>query len=261
MLATGQPIPSRTVLITFDDGWHDNLTHALPILAANKVPAVIFVATDHVGRHGGFWQERLARLLLLSYRKGLLQTGYLRDQGFELPDHLGERDLRLAIRGLVDDVKKRREVDTTNLLTQLRSALSAIVSPTEVAESGEDRFLNWEDLESLRDTGLVELGSHACSHRPLTDLPDGDVIEELHRSKVLLEHNLEQAVRCFAYPNGDFNELVSARVRSAGYDLAFTTRYGLLRNGQPSHSLGRVSVHEAAADTCPMLLARIVGLL
>lgn len=261
LLAKGRSLPSRTVLITFDDGWHDNLLHALPILVTHEVPAVIFVATDHVGRNGGFWQERLTRLLLLAYREGLLQRGDLRSLGFQLPDGLGERALRLAIRSLVDNVKKQQGIDTTDLLAQVRSALSTAASPDELAEFGEDRFLAWDELASLRDTGFVELGSHACSHRPLVDLTDNQLTDELNRSRALLEGKLGQPVRCFAYPNGDFNAHVSARVRSAGYDLAFTTRYGLLGNGHHLHSLGRVSVHQAAADTCPMLLARIVGLI
>lgn len=38
------------VLVTFDDGYRDNLTHAAPILAAHGVRAVFFVVTDWIGR-------------------------------------------------------------------------------------------------------------------------------------------------------------------------------------------------------------------
>lgn len=38
------------VLVTFDDGYRDNLTHAAPILAAYDVRAVFFVVTDWIGR-------------------------------------------------------------------------------------------------------------------------------------------------------------------------------------------------------------------
>jgi peptidoglycan/xylan/chitin deacetylase (PgdA/CDA1 family) len=39
----GEPLPARAVLITFDDGYRDNLENAFPILAARGYPAVIFV--------------------------------------------------------------------------------------------------------------------------------------------------------------------------------------------------------------------------
>jgi O-antigen biosynthesis protein len=40
----------RPVLITFDDGLHDFITGALPILQKYKFPATLYVTTGHVGR-------------------------------------------------------------------------------------------------------------------------------------------------------------------------------------------------------------------
>ena len=56
-VARGRGLPERPLLITFDDGWADNVEHALPVLRAHGAPAVVFVATDHIGRTEGFWQE------------------------------------------------------------------------------------------------------------------------------------------------------------------------------------------------------------
>src|SRR5262245_47922286 len=41
--AGGAPLPERAVLITFDDGYRDNLLNALPVLERHGYPAVIFV--------------------------------------------------------------------------------------------------------------------------------------------------------------------------------------------------------------------------
>lgn len=45
----GQPLPKKTVVITFDDGYLDNYIHAHPVLAEFGLSAVLFVATAWLG--------------------------------------------------------------------------------------------------------------------------------------------------------------------------------------------------------------------
>ena len=45
----GKPLPERAVLITFDDGYRDNLENALPALQRHGYPAVIFAPIGYVG--------------------------------------------------------------------------------------------------------------------------------------------------------------------------------------------------------------------
>lgn len=48
-LRDGRPIRRRTLVVTFDDGYRDNFTRAMPLLAAAGVPATFFVSTGFVG--------------------------------------------------------------------------------------------------------------------------------------------------------------------------------------------------------------------
>ena len=56
--------PRRGVIITFDDGYLDNLENALPILRAAEVPATIYIATGYIGSNREFWWDDLERLIL-----------------------------------------------------------------------------------------------------------------------------------------------------------------------------------------------------
>jgi peptidoglycan/xylan/chitin deacetylase (PgdA/CDA1 family) len=47
-LEYGKPLPSKPILITFDDGYRDVLWHAAPVLHRLHMPAVEFVITDRI---------------------------------------------------------------------------------------------------------------------------------------------------------------------------------------------------------------------
>jgi peptidoglycan/xylan/chitin deacetylase (PgdA/CDA1 family) len=54
----GAPLPDGAVLITFDDGYRDNLENAAPVLARHGYPAVQFVPIAYVGQSWPLPHER-----------------------------------------------------------------------------------------------------------------------------------------------------------------------------------------------------------
>ena len=57
----GKPLPARWVSLTFDDGWRDNYTAALPALQEYGFGATVFLITDRVARNEplGRWDDYL----------------------------------------------------------------------------------------------------------------------------------------------------------------------------------------------------------
>lgn len=77
--------PSRTVVVTFDDGYKDNYEHAAPILAEYGIPATFFVAVDVIGTERVMsWDEHLrGRVPWMSWG----QVRELHAHGFEIGSH------------------------------------------------------------------------------------------------------------------------------------------------------------------------------
>ncbi|MFD1142008.1 polysaccharide deacetylase family protein [Larkinella insperata] len=66
-------LPDRSVLITFDDAYLNNLTHALPILQRFGMSAVLFVPTAFVGRCNE-WDGCTDPLMSIDQLRQLLPT-------------------------------------------------------------------------------------------------------------------------------------------------------------------------------------------
>ena len=59
LLRSGKNVPTKTVVITFDDGTADNVKNAFPILKKMSFPATIFMITRNIGQPGWLSEEDL----------------------------------------------------------------------------------------------------------------------------------------------------------------------------------------------------------
>ena len=68
-LRSGDPLPTQSIAITFDDGFESIYTDAFPILADYGFPATVFLVTGYCGRQNDWPSQPLTapRLSLLSW--------------------------------------------------------------------------------------------------------------------------------------------------------------------------------------------------
>lgn len=124
----------------------------------------------------------------------------------------------------------------------------AFVSSSLVARAYAElpeRYLDWDEIRELADDGLVEVGSHAHSHRSLGLMDPAEARDEAKQSKEMIEERLGREVRSFAYPFGtraDFSATTERVLADAGYQIAFNSMHGAIRTGMDPISLPRVKV-------------------
>lgn len=80
-----------------------------------------------------------------------------------------------------------------------------------------------KQARALAKNPLVTFGAHSMSHRELVGLNESELKEEIADSKRHLEKALKIPIRYFSYPGGYFDDGALAKVKEAGYLLAFTT--------------------------------------
>jgi peptidoglycan/xylan/chitin deacetylase (PgdA/CDA1 family) len=257
-LASGS-LPARTCCVTFDDGWFDNRTHALPILARERVPALMFVATNYIDSADCFWQERVSRLLFEAWRAGERATAALAANGLAPLAGTAADAVRASIGAIVME-KKRLPVET--LLPWIDALAQALAGAgIQARGNGDDRFMSWTDVTALARSGVVTVGSHACSHLPLHKLDRATRQRELDDSRRQIESHTGQSVRSIAYPDGGHDDATVEDTGAAGYALAFTTVRGTIAAGDAPLRLSRVNIAENGTGTTAEFLCRLAGIL
>lgn len=102
--------------------------------------------------------------------------------------------------------------------------------------------LSWTQLQEVRDTGLVTIGSHTHGHTDLSRVTEAEAESEMRRSKELIEDRLGTACEHFAYPwavGGVAADRVARRLfRTAALDAWRTNRAGRI----DPYRLGRVPI-------------------
>jgi peptidoglycan/xylan/chitin deacetylase (PgdA/CDA1 family) len=220
-------VPSRLAAITFDDGYHDNLEHAAPALAAAGVPATLFVTTGPVAEGGGFWWDELERVLRTAPQDaGPSLTIELAGQRrtFRLGS---EHERQLARRHLHAWLQPMAPEEIAEALSRIR---------VWAGESGEgrtpgvDRAMTAEELRAFANSPGAAIGAHTRSHRSLRHADKEILDTEIAGSRDDIAAWLGTEPTSFSYPFGvpgaDFDDGVVERVRAAGFSLGVTTREG-----------------------------------
>jgi len=223
-LRDGRPLPSRAVAVTFDDGYRDNLTDALPLLERLGVHATIFLVPDLLSRTVRPWWEVLGWAVFRA-RAPRVEFGGLHevpaDPGARRP--LLER-LLTAVKAL--DARAREEA---------LDALVVALAPEGDAGT-EAMFCDWDDAARLAAHPRVGIGSHSLRHVILANETPEAQHRDLATSRRILEERLGVPVRSVAYPVGDeaaYSGRTVEAARAAGYAYGLST--GQRRNGAGVH--------------------------
>ena len=226
----------RTPLVlTFDDGYHDNYTHAFALARELQVPFTIFLIPGYIESGEPFW-----------WREGeLVRSAQVDDVTIEgRTYHLRQPDERnLLTQAIYTHARHSRSVaEREAFLATVRQAL-AVPSSAPLEEAIQP--LTWEQVREMEKSGWVSFGAHTMHHLILTNLSDtAEVHREVAGCRTVLEQHLGHPIRTFAYPVGKpehIGEVGLRSVRDAGYDWAVTTIYGTNTSQSDPHQLRRVA--------------------
>lgn len=224
LIASDKIVSERFAVITFDDGYLDNYTNALPILLKHNVQAVFYLATEFLSANKITWWDEIAYLLRLS-----------QGMAYQLPRgirqyHLEEVNIDKTIQQIMTDIKQTKTLSVLDALDDIRAKFP--LARQKLLSEDHKLFMGWKEAKELVTKGM-EVGSHTLTHPILSQLNNQQHQEEVIESKRILEEMLQCSINSIAYPVGRYycyNEKTFEFAESAGYNIGFNNEPGFHRS-------------------------------
>jgi peptidoglycan/xylan/chitin deacetylase (PgdA/CDA1 family) len=251
-------------VISFDDGYVDNLTAAKPLLQKFGAPATVYIATGYCnGRL--FWWEELVQLLLfpgvLPESVCLKLGGTTRQWNIGAAAQYSFRDLYRHRRWSLleeNDPTPRHKIyrELCELLTALPDSsredvmaqLRAMHQPEPDQPPSRTRSLTPAEVTELGANALVSIAAHTVHHNKLSLTTSDLLLTEPAQSKRWLEELLGKSVNDFAYPHGGYSAETVKSVRAAGFRSAVTCDERVIDRRADPFALPRFTVRDWNGD-------------
>ncbi|MFI5369990.1 MAG: polysaccharide deacetylase family protein [Candidatus Eisenbacteria bacterium] len=219
--------PGVRVAMSFDDGYRDNLTRALPLLTRHGARATLFLAAGLIEDRRAPWWDVLAHALETTVATVLPPLPGITTTAMPLEGPAARRETLARLIPALKIEPRTRE-----------ARLAAVRETLGIRDAASCALARWEELPAWTAAG-GEIGAHTLTHPHLTTLDPAEQRREIAGSVTLIERRLGVRVAGFAYPGGDHDATTVAVTRESGPGYAVTTRAGVATAASPRFELPR----------------------
>lgn len=229
----------RFVVFTFDDGYADNLTHALPVFEKYNAPFAVFIATGYPDYSVILWWYLLDDLVM---KNDKIEFEYCNDHYSFSTSTLSEK---------TDAFWKIRKFILNSNQNDYLPRLSSIFKEEQgdLLALTRKLSLSWDQVKELSKHPLVTIGAHTINHLALSELDENEAIEEISGSMSLIQEKISKPVSYLAYPIGTTAEASLREFdlsKKCNVKMSFTAERGNIfkYHLKHLHSLPRIGINE-----------------
>lgn len=250
----GKPIPSRTFLLTFDDGLKDHVEWVLPALERRGLRGIFFVSGMPLAERRMLDAHAIHLLLSKMGEANLRESllAWLNEQEPQTPwwqrvdESAATRRWHYEPRSLA---MLKHLLMITLSASLRRKALDALVERHVGASRtwAERWYLNADEVKAIHERGHT-IGIHGYSHEPLATLSADEQRHDLARTVEWLDGRLGPGVRPVSYPYGSYNDQTVSACADLGLPHAFTTERRWVTNACHPLRIPRVDAKDVLAE-------------
>ena len=238
----GSKLPEKALLLTFDDGYTDNYTVALPLLLERGLQGSFFVPAKPLV-DGGLLEVNKIHFILAKGNENDIVKDIL-DYSLIIKEKLREK-LNIADRDILKELYKRYAVsngrdtlDTSFIKKMLQEVLPAenrteIIDTlfnkyVEVSEEvlANELYVNKAQLKVMKKLGMF-IGVHGYEHNHLALLTEEEQKKDLEKSLSAMREFIDEDAWVMNYPYGSYNETTLRLIKNRGAVLGLTTKRGI----------------------------------
>lgn len=209
---TRKAIPKNAYVITFDDGFENNYSVAVPILKEFETPATFYITSSFINENKMSWIDQVDYAIeqtekneinfmernfsLNSDEDKIIFLEYVRQ------NYKGNRSFFLEKERYVNDIFEQTKVPFCDTL-----------------HTPIDLKMSWDQVYQISQDKLFTIGGHTHTHPIMSYLDDEDLSEEIELNIQFLKEKCLLDVDHFSYPEGldfCFNEKVIHKLKEAG---------------------------------------------
>ncbi|MGI5826209.1 MAG: polysaccharide deacetylase family protein [Patescibacteria group bacterium] len=122
---------------------------------------------------------------------------------------------------LTFDDAYRNFYDTAYPILKEKNAKATVFVITQFV--GGERYVTWEQLMEMGNSGLILIGNHALNHPYLSKISPEEVRNQIISARNIIEKNTGKSTDFFAYPYGNSSAKAKEVLKEAGYKGAVLT--------------------------------------
>lgn len=225
-------LPEKALLLTFDDGYVDNYTFALPVLEEFRVQGSFFIPGKTFSTHALLDVNKIHYILASADIVGLVEDvkkemDYYRGVEYDYaPTEELFNEYAVANRYDVKEVIFVKRMLQTALPEKLRNMISSNLFEKYVGVTEEqlayEIYMTEGQIRTMRRHGMF-IGVHGYDHYWLGNLPAKQMKQDISMALDALDEFIDRKRWVMNYPYGNYNEDVLDYIKGRGGILGLTT--------------------------------------